>query len=130
VLLGRLLQVVLSHRDQHLARRSSISSLRTGQDFRREPGEKVSVQHALHFAQPGQVLVASGSEDVAFLGVIQQFSAQVGGLKGTMIDGAARDPVEIQAMNYPAFSRCPTSRKSRKDKYGGLTSSFIAARYR
>jgi 4-hydroxy-4-methyl-2-oxoglutarate aldolase len=47
-------------------------------------------------------------------------SAQNRGLKGTIIDGGARDPLEIKALGYPVFSRTINPRKAVKDKYGAL----------
>lgn len=37
-----------------------------------------------------------------------------------MIDGAARDPLEIKALGYRVFSRCIHPRKASKDKYGDV----------
>ena len=85
-----------------------------------EPGENLTLHHALYLAQPGEVLVASGSLDCGLWGELMSTSAKFRGLEGTVIDGAARDPVEIKELGYCAFSRCIHPRKARKDKYGDV----------
>ena len=45
-------------------------------------------------------------------------SAQARGLKGTLIDGPARDPLEIAELRYPVFARSICPRKADKSRYG------------
>jgi len=85
-----------------------------------EPGENLTLHHALHLAHPGEVLVASGSPDYGLWGELMSTSAKSRGLKGTVIDGAARDPVEIKTSGYCVFSRCIHPRKALKDRYGDV----------
>jgi 4-hydroxy-4-methyl-2-oxoglutarate aldolase len=83
-----------------------------------QPGENLTIHQAMHLAQRGDVLVVSGSNDCGLWGELMSISAKSRGLKGTIIDGAARDPQEIKALGYPVFSRCINPRKSLKDKHG------------
>ncbi|MGH9358835.1 MAG: RraA family protein [Terriglobia bacterium] len=85
-----------------------------------EPGENLTLHHALHLAHPGEVLVASGSLNCGLWGELMSTSAKSRGLEGTVIDGAARDPVEVKASGYAVFARCIHPRKALKDKYGNV----------
>jgi 4-hydroxy-4-methyl-2-oxoglutarate aldolase len=85
-----------------------------------EPGENLSLHHALHLAKPGEVLVAAGSMNCGLWGELMSTSARHKGLKGTIIDGGARDPIEIGELDYPVFSRCLNPRKATKDRYGEI----------
>ena len=85
-----------------------------------EPGENLTIHHALHLARPGEILVASGSADCGLWGELMSTSALARGLEGTIIDGAARDPVEVKASGYAVFARCIHPRKARKDNYGNV----------
>ena len=87
-----------------------------------EPDDNWTVHHGLHLAQAGCILVVSGSGScgAALWGELMSISAQAKGLSGTIIDGAARDPLEIKALAYPVFSRGITPRKAMKEKYGQL----------
>lgn len=82
------------------------------------PGENLTLHQALHGARPGDVLVVSGSHDRGLWGELMSLCAQTHGLKGTLIDGAARDPQEIKAMQYPVFSRHINPSKAHKNQAG------------
>src|SRR5437879_9469986 len=70
-------------------------------------GDNLTVHHALHLARAGDVLVIGGSSncDAAMWGELMSISAHSKGLLGTIVDGAARDPIEIQSFGYPVFCR-------------------------
>jgi 4-hydroxy-4-methyl-2-oxoglutarate aldolase len=85
------------------------------------PGDNLTVHHALHLAEPGDVLIVSGSNcDVALWGELMSLSAQSKGLAGTIIDGAVRDPLEIRTLGYPVFYRDITPRRASKKSYGRI----------
>jgi 4-hydroxy-4-methyl-2-oxoglutarate aldolase len=86
------------------------------------PGDNLTVHHALHMAQPGDVLVVSASpnNDGALWGELMSISAQSRGLAGTIIDGPVRDPVEIQDLGYPVFCRKFSPRRAAKKTYGRI----------
>lgn len=85
------------------------------------PGDNLTVHHALHLAEPGDVLIVSGSNcDVALWGELMSLSAQSKGLAGTIIDGAVRDPLEIRTLGYPVFSRNITPSRAAKKSYGRI----------
>lgn len=86
------------------------------------PGDNLTVHHALHLAQPGDVLVVAGAlnEEGALWGELMSISAQWKKLAGTIIDGRIRDPLEIRAIGYPVFCREFDPRRASKQKYGKL----------
>ena len=86
------------------------------------PNDNLTVHHALQIAKPGEVLMVSagGYCGAALWGELMSLSAQTKGLGGTIIDGAARDPLEIKALGYPVFSRSITARRANKEKYGSI----------
>jgi 4-hydroxy-4-methyl-2-oxoglutarate aldolase len=86
------------------------------------PGDNLTLHHALHLAQSGEVLVVSGSPGcgVALWGELMSMSAQCKGLAGTIIDGPVRDPEEIRALGYPVFCRHFHPRRAAKEMYGQI----------
>lgn len=86
------------------------------------PGDNLTVHHALHIAQAGDVLIVGGSQDsdAALWGELMSISAQSRGLAGTIIDGPVRDPVEIQDLGYPVFCRDFNPRRAAKKMYGNI----------
>lgn len=70
------------------------------------PGDNLMIHAALALAQPGDVLVIDGKGDqtAALMGTIMMTACQQLGLAGVVIDGAVRDSLEIDEMDYPVFS--------------------------
>jgi 4-hydroxy-4-methyl-2-oxoglutarate aldolase len=89
------------------------------------PGDNLTVHHALHLAQPGDVLIVGGSPNcgVALWGELMSISAQAKGLAGTIIDGPVRDPLEIRALGYPVFCRDINPCRAAKETYGHINVS-------
>ena len=86
------------------------------------PGDNLTVHHALHLAQPGDVLIVGGSPncDAALWGELMSISAQSKALAGTIVDGPVRDPLEIQKLGYPVFCRHFNPRRAMKEIYGSI----------
>ena len=84
--------------------------------------DNLTLHHALHLAKAGQVLMVSGSRShkAALWGELVSISAQSRGLRGTIIDGPARDPREIAALKYPVFARSIQPRRASKERYGKI----------
>lgn len=91
------------------------------------PDDNLTLHHALHIAEPGRVLVAhgSGSCKAALWGELMSIAALTKGLSGTIIDGAARDVLEIKNTGYPVFSRTITARQASKKNYGSLNTPIL-----
>ena len=86
------------------------------------PGDNLTVHHALHLAQPSDVLIVGGSSngDAALWGELMSISAQSKSVAGTIIDGPVRDPLEIQILGYPVFCRRFNPRRATKESYGRI----------
>ena len=84
------------------------------------PGDNLSVHQALHLAKPGDVLLVSSPRngEPALWGELMTISAQSKGLRGTVIDGSVRDPLEIRKLGYPVFCREFNPRRAAKEKCG------------
>jgi 4-hydroxy-4-methyl-2-oxoglutarate aldolase len=70
------------------------------------PGDNLMIHAAIALAKPGDVLVIDGKGDqtAALMGTIMMTACQQLGLAGVVIDGAVRDTLDIDEMDYPVFS--------------------------
>ncbi|EJL90489.1 Demethylmenaquinone methyltransferase [Polaromonas sp. CF318] len=70
------------------------------------PGDNLMIHAAMALARPGDVLVIDGKGDQtsALMGTIMMTACRQLGLAGVVIDGAVRDSLEIDDMDYPVFS--------------------------
>jgi len=86
------------------------------------PDDNLTLHHASELAKPGEVLVVSVGRhyNTALWGELMSTSAQARGLEGTIIDGAARDLLQLQAIGYPVFARAIVPRRPNKEKYGRI----------
>jgi len=86
------------------------------------PGDNLTLHHALHLAQPDDVLVVCSPRqcEVALWGELMSISAQSKRLAGTIIDGPVRDPLEIRTLGYPVFCRDFQPRRAAKNQYGSI----------
>jgi len=86
------------------------------------PGDNLMCHYAVHKANPGDVLVVDGAgyTEGAIWGALLSRSAAVRGLGGTVIDGAARDRVELRTIGYPVYARAVTPRGVFKTRRGEI----------
>ena len=70
------------------------------------PGDNLMIHAALALARPGDVLVIDGKGDQssALMGTIMMTACKQLGLAGVVIDGAVRDSLELDEMDFPVFS--------------------------
>jgi 4-hydroxy-4-methyl-2-oxoglutarate aldolase len=70
------------------------------------PGDNLMIHAAISLARPGDVLVIDGKGDLsaALMGTIMMTACRQLGIAGVVIDGAARDSLEIVEMDYPVFA--------------------------
>ncbi|WP_445287442.1 RraA family protein [Variovorax atrisoli] len=70
------------------------------------PGDNLMIHAAMAMAKPGDVLVVDGKGDqtAALMGTIMMTACKKLGIAGVVIDGAARDSLEIEEMDFPVFS--------------------------
>ena len=69
------------------------------------PGDNLMIHAAISLAKPGDVLVIDGKGDqtAALMGTIMMTACKQLGLAGVVIDGAVRDSLEIDEMDFPVF---------------------------
>ncbi|MYN13464.1 RraA family protein [Pusillimonas sp. TS35] len=70
------------------------------------PGDNLMIHAAIALAKPGDVLVIDGKGDLssALMGTIMMTACRQLGIAGIVIDGAARDSLDIIDMAYPVFA--------------------------
>jgi regulator of RNase E activity RraA len=70
------------------------------------PGDNLMIHAAIALARPGDVLVIDGKGDqtAALMGTIMMTACKQLGIAGVVIDGAVRDSLEIDEMDFPVFS--------------------------
>ena len=70
------------------------------------PGDNLMIHAAMALAKPGDVLVIDGKGDQtsALMGTIMMTACQQLGLAGVVVDGAVRDSLEIDEMDFAVFS--------------------------
>lgn len=70
------------------------------------PGDNLMIHAAMSLARPGDVLVIDGKGDqtAALMGTIMMTACKKLGIAGVVIDGAVRDALEIEEMEFPVFS--------------------------
>jgi 4-hydroxy-4-methyl-2-oxoglutarate aldolase len=70
------------------------------------PGDNLMIHAAMALAQPGDILVIDGKGDqtAALMGTIMINACRQLGIAGVVIDGAARDSLEIDELDFPVFS--------------------------
>jgi len=70
------------------------------------PGDNLMIHAAIAMAKPGDVLVIDGKGDTgaALMGTIMMTACQKLGIAGVVMDGACRDSLEIDEMNFPVFA--------------------------
>jgi len=70
------------------------------------PGDNLMIHAAISLAQPGDVLVIDGKGDLssALMGTIMMTACRQLGIAGVVVDGAVRDTLEIDEMDYPVFA--------------------------
>jgi RraA family protein len=70
------------------------------------PGDNLMIHAAMALAKPGDVLVVDGKGDLtsALMGTIMITACRQLGIAGVVVDGAVRDSLEIEEMDYPVFA--------------------------
>lgn len=69
------------------------------------PGDNLMIHAAIALAKPGDVLVIDGKGDrtAALMGTIMMTACRQRGIAGVVMDGAVRDSLEIDEMDFPVF---------------------------
>ena len=70
------------------------------------PGDNLMIHAALMLARPGDVIVVDGKADLsaALMGAIMVNVCRARGLAGVVLDGAVRDTLELEELDFPVFA--------------------------
>ena len=70
------------------------------------PGDNLMIHAAIALAKPGDVLVIDGKGDQtsALMGTLMMTACRQLGIAGVIVDGAVRDSLEIDELDFPVFS--------------------------
>ena len=74
---------------------------------RAQAGDNLLIYYAIDNAKPGDVIVVDGNgfEDRALLGGIMSSYAAKRGIAGIVVDGAIRDPLDLEKLDINVFAR-------------------------
>jgi 4-hydroxy-4-methyl-2-oxoglutarate aldolase len=90
-------------------------------------GDNLAVHRALERCEPGDVLVvAAGGEDSGYLGEVLANAARARGVSGIVVDGGVRDIDGLETMQFPAFARWISMRRTSKREPGEIGEPVLA----
>lgn len=73
---------------------------------RTHPADNLPLHIAVELAQPGDMLIVDGREEICgYWGEVLAVAAQQRGIVGLVMDGGVRDTAEQEALGFPVWSR-------------------------
>lgn len=89
-------------------------------------GSNINLHEVIYQAEAGDILVGSidNFPDAGYWGDILTCAAQERGIKGLVLDGCVRDADDIDALNFPVFSRGLNILGTGKERGGNIGSSI------